>query len=329
MAAALDLRDDAVLAALAGDDPAAAALALAALGIAVFPLHTPDGAGGCSCGRACGRDAGKHPRTPNGLLDAATDPATVAGWWGRWPGANVAAATGRASGFWVLDVDPGAGGEASIARLEGEYGELPPTWALETGGGGLHAWFRRPGAPVPCSVARLGPGLDVRGNGGYAVAPPSRHRSGGRYRWGDGWHPAKVPLAPAPAWLLDLAVAPVERRTIPPAAVSLGGRDGGNHPGVVGTPIVEGERNATLASLAGIMRRRGFGEAAILAALLAENVARCRPPLSEAEVAKVARSIARYAPTPGAADLAPAASPPRGGARGGFVEFVGGKAVVR
>lgn len=65
----------------------------------------------------------------------------------------------------------------------------------------------------------------------------------------------------------------------------------------VADTVGEGERNAMLASLAGSMRRRGMGEPAILAALLAENATRCVPPLPESEVRRIAASIARYAPT--------------------------------
>lgn len=312
-------QDPAVLAALLGDARGPAALALARLGVAVFPAHSVDDDLICSCGRDCGRDAAKHPRTRRGLLDATTDPAIVAGWWRRWAGANPAAATGGASGVWVLDVDPGPGGENVVAALEAEHGGIPPTWAVETGGGGLHLWFAHPGSGVPTSAGRVGPGLDVRGEGAYVVVPPARHRAGGRYAWAAAWRPGLVPLAPAPDWLLALARA-APAGMVPPGAPPKGVGVGGNHPG---GPIAEGRRNATLARLAGSMRRRGFGEAAILAALLEENAARCVPPLPEAEVSRVAHSVARYAPGPALPDPP---APPRSG---GFVEFVGGKAVVR
>ena len=309
---------------LDSDDRAEAALAYAAAGLLVFPLHAPDAAGRCSCRRDCGRDNGKHPRTTNGVSGATADPERVSGWWATWPDANIGVATGARSGIVVVDVDPGRGGEDAIAALEAAHGELPPTWAVETGGGGLHLYFRHPGGRVPTRAGKLGPGLDVRGDGGYAVAPPSRHRSGARYRWGASWHPARVPLAAVPPWLLALMVAGAPPRIIPPAAVPLRGSAGRNDPGAPAPPIAEGERNATLTSLAGVMRRRGFGEAAILGALLAENEARCAPPLDPAEVEKIARSVARYAPEP-----PPTIGAGRGRRRPAFVEFVGGKAVAR
>jgi len=317
-----------VFGAFDAEDPGSVALTLAAHGMNVFPLHTPQGVDGCSCGTACGRSAGKHPRTRHGLLEASTNPQVVAAWWTRWPAANVAVVTGVASGMLVLDIDPDQDGETTIAALEAQHGALAPTWAVETGGGGLHLWYRHTGTDVPCSVGKLGPGLDVRGDGGYVVVPPSRHRSGERYRWGEAWHPSKVPLVPAPPWLLALMSFLRAPRMIPPELVPLRERDGGNHfwGGIAAIP--EGSRNAALTSLAGSMRRRGFGAAAIHAALQAENTERCSPPLPEAEVTKIAHSVARYAPDPGTA--APTRDSHFAGLRrGGFVEFVAGTAVRR
>src|SRR5215211_72783 len=75
-----------------------AALDYADQGWEVFPLHTPTANGGCSCGTACGKRAGKHPRTPNGLHDATTDPTTIDHWWSKWPDANIGIRTGPGSG---------------------------------------------------------------------------------------------------------------------------------------------------------------------------------------------------------------------------------------
>src|SRR5688572_11141260 len=109
-------------------NPARMAVTLAALGLRVFPVHSVDLTGHCSCGTACGRNAGKHPRTSNGLLDATRDPDRIRAWWSRWPDANIAVATGTAAGIWVLDVDPANGGLESLEALEVANGELRPTW---------------------------------------------------------------------------------------------------------------------------------------------------------------------------------------------------------
>jgi hypothetical protein len=156
-----------------------AALAYARRGIPVFP---------CEPG-------GKAPLTYSGFWDATTDPRRIEAWWSRWPGANVGVPTGERSGLLVLDVDPRDGGPQSLAELEGAGGPLPETAKARTGGGGMHVFFGYPGGEeVRSSAGRLGTGLDVRGEGGYVVVPPSRTRSA--YRWLE-----RVPLAD-PAWLL-------------------------------------------------------------------------------------------------------------------------------
>ncbi|MBA3519070.1 MAG: bifunctional DNA primase/polymerase [Rhizobiales bacterium] len=310
-------------AALACEDNIAAASALIGLGLPLFPVHSVDALGRCSCGAACGRDAGKHPRTERGLLDATTHTRQITAWWRRWPDANLAVATGANAGVWVLDIDPGTGGEESIATLEAVHGEIPATWCVETGGGGLHLWFLMPDAALRNSAGRLGPGLDVRADGGYVIVPPSRHRSGTTYRWAAEWHPTRVELTPAPSWLLDLACQATGPRMIPPDRSPIGRRVGGNHSQPLPTVIAEGARNATLTSLAGAMRRKGCGEAAILAALSTENAERCIPPLPEPEITRIARSVSRYAATP---DLGLSCRPSRSRT---FVEFIDGKAVAR
>ncbi len=269
-----------------------AALDYARRGLPVFPLHTPDAAGRCSCRRECGRDNGKHPRTLDGLKSASTDPDQIRRWWGLWPAANIGLATGAGAGCFVLDVDPDAGGWDALDALEAEHGPMPAeTPSASTGGGGLHLYFQHPGGHLPNSAGKLGAGLDIRGDGGYVVAPPSRHHSGWWYTWAEGYAPDRAPLSPAPAWLLARLAGP--------------DKTGQNRPALAdGEPIRDGTRNATLTSWAGSMRRRGMSEGAILAALLHENATRCVPPLDPAEVEKIAGSVARYAP---ATDTTPAA----------------------
>ena len=175
-------------------DQGAAALAYARRGWAVLPCHDPT-AGGCSCAiRDCASPA-KHPRTRRGLHDATTELRTVKRWWRRWPDANVGLRTGAASGLVVLDVDPAHGGEASLAELVDAYEALPATLEVRTGGG-RHLYFAHPGVRVANSAGGLGPGLDVRGDGGYILAPPSRHASGATYR-----RLTPGPPAALPGWL--------------------------------------------------------------------------------------------------------------------------------
>jgi hypothetical protein len=141
----------------------------------VLPLHTPDPDGRCSCGRADCPNPGKHPRSRHGLCDASTNAARVRAWWAAWPDANIGVATGR---LVVLDVDD-AHGRAALATLEHAHRRLPRTLTAASGRG-AHLYFHAGPQRVANSVARLGAGLDVRGRGGYVVAPPSLHADGRR-----------------------------------------------------------------------------------------------------------------------------------------------------
>lgn len=134
-------------------------------GLPVFPCHP----------------AGKRPLTRNGFKDATRDPDQIEQWWARWPQANPALPTGAVSGVVVLDIDPRHHGTLTYLRLS-DYDEpltpLRAAWPVVvlTGGGGYHHYYRHPGRPVPCTSGRLhgvrdAPGLDVRGDGGYVLAP--------------------------------------------------------------------------------------------------------------------------------------------------------------
>lgn len=141
----------------------------------VFPLHSVKD-GQCSCGRAaCTNNAGKHPRTANGLKDASSDPKTVEAWWRKWPDANIGLVPGQA-GLLVVDVD-GDEGEAAAVRL-GLLAE--PSLSVLTSRG-RHLYFRHPGGKYGNKV--LAPKLDLRADAGYVLLPPSTHRSGTQYRW--------------------------------------------------------------------------------------------------------------------------------------------------
>jgi putative DNA primase/helicase len=283
----------------------AIALRYAESGWPVFPVHTPTGyiARPCSCRRAtCPRigqhpchkntckdrgkhpchesvcdSAGKHPRTKNGVHDATTDEAKIRRWWEIWEYANIGVATGREAGFFALDVDPRKGGAESLSSLEAKHGKLPETRTADTGGGGVHHFFKYPDFAVKNSTGELGPGLDIKGDGGVIVVAPSLHASGKRYRWKN-----TVPIAEAPEWFLRLLRETQKSRA--------------NGSAAIGPTIPEGYRNDTLTSLAGTMRRRGMGAEEIEAALLVTNNKRCDPPLATDEVKKIASSVCRYKP---------------------------------
>ncbi len=267
--------------------PRDAAIAYATRGWPVIPLHSIRDAR-CTCGKAKCDSPGKHPHTTHGLKDASTDERIIRRWWKRWPDANVGVATGASSGIVVIDIDPRHAGEDSLANLEHDHGPLPETVEAITGGGGRHVFFAHPGNKVTISNSsgRLGAGVDVRGDGGYIVAPPSIHITGRGYEWKGLHHAEDTELAALPDWLLKLVrEQPKATRPVTDTGEAVS----------VAEIIRAGRRNAALASIAGTMRRRGLLEPEIRAALLEVNRSRCRPPLDEQEVSGIAASIARYA----------------------------------
>ena len=179
-----------------------AALSLARNGWPVFPCdHRVDLPGQKRC---------KRPLTPNGFKDATTDPVQIETWWRRWPDALIGVPTGPRSGIWAvdLDLDPDKGidGPAAMARLEAEHGPLPETVETRTPRGGLHLLFAwDPERPVPNSCGKLGAGIDIRGDGGYVIVPPSKREDGASYRWEN--PPGLFQPVPAPAWLYELILA--------------------------------------------------------------------------------------------------------------------------
>jgi len=253
-----------------------AALEYARLGWQVFPCH-PTGHHPL--------DGAKDADGRGGFHLATTDEDRIRTWWTRWPDAAIALRTGEASGVFVIDVDPRHGGDYSMDHLETEHGPLPETVESQTGGGGRHLFYRWPGRAVPCSTGTVAPGIDVKGDGGYVILPPSAHASGRSYCWLIGQEPAERGPAQAPEWLL--AKVEAGRGSESPVPSPEAADD---------DTIPAGYRNTTLARHAGHMRRIGMGVPEITAALQETNQRRCVPPLEEWEVEKVATSIGRYDP---------------------------------
>jgi hypothetical protein len=241
-----------------------AALTYAARGWRVFPV-------------AAGK---KTPRTTNGFHDATTDETAIRLWWEGKPHLNVGLATGAVSGVWALDVD-GEPGAASVMDLEQLHGELPDTLTFRTPRGGRqHLFSLPPGVTITSAVGIL-PGIDVRGDGGYSVVPPST-RPEGAYAF-----VRDVPIAAPPGWLVDLVT---DRRKAEPANVgdelTIEATTFRDHPGAG-----EGARNREAARLAGCELTKGTPAATILMDGLGW-AARCRPPMPVSELGDVLASIA-------------------------------------
>ena len=204
----------------------------------------------------------------------------IEAWYQRWPAANVGIVTGAVSGIVVVDVDPAHGGRDSVRELEARHGPVPATVESVTGGGGRHLYFRHPGGQVPNRVG-IQLGIDVRGDGGYVVAPPSLHPSGKHYVWVAGRSPDESALAFPPAHFFE---------------AEAGVRPHGHTPmhwrRLIREGIPAGQRNNTIASLTGHLLWRGVDLDVVLELMLAWNRTHCRPPLPDEEVAQVVQSIA-------------------------------------
>ena len=133
-----------------------------------------------------------------GVHAALTDPTDLGQLFAKRPHANYGIATGARSGLIALDVD-GPEGEKSLRTLEKRYRRLPVTVVVRTARG-RHLYFRHNGDVIRNS-AKLGRGIDVRGDGAYVVGARSNHSSGRRYEYADGLSPAAVGIADLPAWL--------------------------------------------------------------------------------------------------------------------------------
>ena len=143
---------------------------------ALFPVHWITNTGACSCGKNC-NSPGKHPITKTGFKDASTDPEQIQAWQSRYPSCNWGARTGEkdkgGSGFFVIDIDKKSGGPETWEALRTDHPEPIETITAKTGGGGYHYYFIQPDGLDIRNKTNAWPGIDVRGNGGYVLIPPS------------------------------------------------------------------------------------------------------------------------------------------------------------
>lgn len=228
------------------------ALAFADAGSRVFPL----------------RPGTKRPLTKHGHLDATTHRASIEWVWSAYPNANIGLPTG--DGVVVIDIDPRHGGEVDPS--------WPTTLKAATPSGGFHLYYRA-GCAVPCSVGRVAPGVDVRGEGGYVVAPPSATKDG---RW---------------SWLRDDALAEIPAELLAAALASPASEGGyGDGRGLRFAPreqVGEGGRNDYLARYAGWLHAAGNHPGEVSLLLARENATVCQPMLSDREVARINESIGK------------------------------------
>lgn len=244
------------------------ALYYAKRGWKVFPCTHVNPDGTCSCGNPECKRIAKHPvgsLVPNGCKDATLDPDQIRAWWGSH-GWNIGISTGVESNLVVVDIDDPKGWN----EVKKNVNVPSDTVIVRTGSGGTHLYFQANGNRVSNSQSAIAPGVDIRGEGGYVIAPPSVHASGKLYEF----------LSRSDAELADFPAALLVRtkKTAPPS---------GNC-----EAVVEGGRDSFLFSVGIANRRNGAKRELISQVLHTINQERCRPPLSAAEVDRIVAHVA-------------------------------------
>jgi hypothetical protein len=226
----------------------------------------------------------KEPAIRDNLRMAAVDETIIRKHWGAQGQWNIGVATGRGSGVWVLDVD-GYEGEATLAALEAEHGAIRPTVEATTGNG-RHLYFRwSESADIRNFQVRPDLlGLDVRGEGGYVLAPPSIHPSGRAYTWSVDSADA---FALAPDWLIKIVTA---RRSgnggaVAPAAPKEWAE-------LVSQEHEGSRRAAFIARVFGHFARKFVEPAVAVEAAIALDLMDCKPPIGRDEVVRICNDIA-------------------------------------
>jgi hypothetical protein len=224
-------------------------------------------------------ERGKNPLTPNGFKGATKERGMIQAYWSQHPKANVAIACGGASGgLFVIDVD-GAEGRESLQKIEAVYGRLPLTPMVLTGKG-YQLYFKTKNE-LGCRV-KVAPGIDLRGTGGYVVAPPSIHPNGKEYQWAPSRRHDEVEIAILPDWFAKL----IERKND-------SGLVGKDWPSILAQRIPEGARNQTIASILGYLLHKRVNPILARQLIHGFNLFRLEKPLPEKEIEKTFHSIAK------------------------------------
>ena len=257
----------------------AAALDYVSRGLAVIPV-TP---------------GGKVPVVKQGVNDWTDNPEQVRAWWGIGehagkpyadPNRNVGIVCGQVSGGLVcIDVDShdDVDGRETLKTWQVEHGDLPETITQVTGGGGLQLFYRVDREIRPSTNGTLG--IDIRGDGSFAVAPPSLHPSGEHYEWSISPDDCDVADADSRVYAFIDYVRP---------AHSTGGESGEKPLFELPDEIVH-NRNDTLFRYASSLRSKGLDTESIKTLVLDVNQKRCKPPLTLHEIERtVMRSVSGY-----------------------------------
>lgn len=240
------------------------ALFYAKLGFSVFPIKYKS----------------KVPLTVHGFKDASKDVGTIRNWWKANPNANIGLALGDMSnGIFVIDLDidkdRGVDGTETLRDWERAHKPLPDTANSITGRGGYH-FFYHSNSPVESRVKIL-PGIDIRGNGGYVVAPPSIHPNGNKYEWENS--------------IEDYDITEVDDVV---NALLAEGKSNKLVPFSMPDKIEQGARNDTIYKMTCYLQSKGMSDETIRVAVESENQIRCVPPLDQGELDKIFASASKY-----------------------------------
>ncbi len=249
---------------------ARAALDYIERGLAVIPL----------------REGRKEPATKHGINDWTDNPGQVPVWWGVNAWYNVGVVCGQPSGGIVaidLDVhDEAHSGLDTLRDWEAVHGKLPETWEQVTGSGGVQRFYRVDREVRNSANGEMG--VDIRGDGGFVVVPPSVHPNGETYEWAVSPDDVEIADADRNVWAFIDHVRP-----------AAGGGEG-RKPLFELPGEISANRNDTLFRYACSLREKGLDEGSISILVEAANRDRCRPPLGDAEVRKICQSVTRYEP---------------------------------
>ena len=258
------------------------ALGYARKGFYVIPLHNPIGEGKCSCRDPKCKRVGKHPRIKDWNNKYTTDESIIRQWWGKWPDANIGIVAGK-SGLVVIDVDKRNGGFESLMSLRGKgsMGEF----LLSVTGDGRHLIYKNGGMSF-INVKSILPGIDIKGENGFFVAPPSLHASGKQYKFQTPI--SETEIGNIPDWLIE----EITKKKPNSDKISTNEKlNSGDSDILKGVP--HGQRDETIFRYACKKINQGLGYEEVKILLL-EASRNCTPPFEEEEAMKCLDSAWSY-----------------------------------
>ena len=220
----------------------------------------------------------------------------VTTWFSKWPDANIGIVTGKISNLVVFDLDS----EHAVQYAEDEGG-FPDTVKAKTGKG-YHVYVQHPGFEVKNDVKKK-LDIDIRGDGGYAAAPPSMHGSGRQYEWEEGLSIFEIDPAPCEQWMIDYLKEVTENSSKPAKEKPPKPSDnldtakkpgtGDSYADILRNGAREGMRNHTATKLIGYLLGKGNSEDVVWELVKQWNADKNSPALDETELRKTFNSIAK------------------------------------